>query len=182
MPAFTFLICYLIFMIPTYFLRFAVFQAAFEYGGQAVQTDNSLGSQMQLFKSEQQLNAISGSVETILLLCYIVLFVVSVLRGFIARRSDLFAYPIIAGAFDILIPFIPFAPTIMHLIALTRGVGANEKSIQEPIIFRLRDFTQSFRIPDTSNWKFKEYAAAMVLTFGVSVFAFAVLFTLFPPK
>jgi len=105
-----FLILYMLFMIPTYLIRFAVFGAAFDNASRGLETDG-----------------IGGAGTFMFLICFAVMGVVAFFRGRRIGKPWLVVFPVVAGVFDIVLVFIPFIPTVMHVLAIVLGAIVSQE-------------------------------------------------------
>lgn len=99
-----FLILYLIFMLPTYIWRGAM-----------------LALMMYMFGHNMLFwgySMIGWGVPTLLYLC---LAWIAYRRGKVINKSYLAVFPIIGGFVDVLLPYVPFVATIMHVLTLVIG-------------------------------------------------------------
>ncbi|WP_420723557.1 hypothetical protein [Hwanghaeella sp. LZ110] len=104
MNIFAFLLTYIIFMIPTYLIRFAAFSAA-------VQSTNS----------EQDISNIGNAASLMMIACFLILALIAFFRGRRIEKPWLAAFPIVAGVFDVVLFFIPVVPTAMHILTIVLG-------------------------------------------------------------
>ena len=113
MNLFVFVGTYLLFMIPTYVVRFAVFGSALE------------GAET------SQIEATANAANITLAICLALLVLIAILRGRRIGKPWLVIFPVIALVFDLLLVFIPFVPTVMHILALVLGSIEDQKGIQK---------------------------------------------------
>jgi len=59
---------------------------------------------------------------------YVVLALISFIRGHRIGKPWLVAFPIIGGIFDVVLVIVPFVPTVMHLLTLILGSITPEAS------------------------------------------------------
>ena len=105
-----FLVLYLLFMVPTYFVRYAAIAAVFKQA----EKHSSAGS--------------IGIVANFLLFVFLLaLCFIAYLRGKVVEKKHLVAFPTVALVFDLLLPFIPLVPTVMHTITLVVGLPEAKK-------------------------------------------------------
>lgn len=64
------------------------------------------------------------------LVLYILITVFCFFRGKAIGKKYLTALPIIGGFFDLVLVFIPFVPTVMHIITLVLGIVNDNKRIE----------------------------------------------------
>jgi len=112
MSSMKFLIIYLILMIPTYVVRFSAMGAGLD--------DIAKGGSGQGF---------GGGATFILFILLLGLCFVAFLRGKTVGKKHLVAFPIVALVFDLVLVFIPFVPTVMHIITLV--IGVPDKKVAE---------------------------------------------------
>jgi hypothetical protein len=100
-----FLFIYLGLMLPTYLIRWAAFSSALTSGDA------------------------SGKANTAnVMLAFLLLGMccIAFLRGRTTGKLYLVAFPIVAFVFDLFLAFVPFVPTLMHIIAIVVGVPETE--------------------------------------------------------
>ena len=108
-----FVLTYIVFMIPTYILPFF---------GSNSSVINTLGV------------ASGGGFNPLMWLhlgVMAVLVVVTWFRGSLVDKKWLVVFPVLAMAFDFVpgLSFIPFVPTVMHLLAIIMGVAAKPATV-----------------------------------------------------
>ena len=91
-------------MIPTYLIRWAAFGAAIQSSG------------------AKEAGEMGRSANIMLIFFLVVLCVIAYQRGKAVAKKHLVAFPVVAFVFDILLPFVPLVPTVMHVVALVVGV------------------------------------------------------------
>ncbi len=101
MKALIYVLIYLVFMVPTYLIRYL--------GALAIFADTDRG------------DFIADSINTMLLICLIALIVIALIRGLAIGKSWLVVFPVIALVFDFVLVFVPLVPTVMHILALVLG-------------------------------------------------------------
>jgi hypothetical protein len=106
----TFVILYLLFMVPTYLLPY-------------------LGSNSGVFNTVAVANNFWQPTFLLHLACLVILCLLAWARGSLISKSWVIVFPIIALAFDLLpvLNFVPFVPTVMHLLAVILGVSSSAK-------------------------------------------------------
>ncbi len=110
----TFVILYIIFMLPSYFLPFI--------GSNSI-TMNAATSAIGIGMSPQFLVHLAS----LLLLCTL-----GLLRGRYVDKQWIVIFPALALVFDLMpgLSFVPFVPTVMHLIVMIVGVSSIPKASQ----------------------------------------------------
>ena len=109
-----FVIAYILFMLPTYYLPYAGSNSSIMHGIDAAQGGKQLNFAFWLHM---------GSMFILCFLCWI--------RGAYVSKSWLIIFPILAIVFDFVpgLSSIPLIPTVMHLLAIILGVvGAKAMS------------------------------------------------------
>lgn len=103
-----FVICYIIFMIPTYLLPYAGSNSSLMHGLDAAAKTHALNVPFWLH------------LGSLFILCFITWF-----RGAYVSKVWLIIFPILALVFDFVpgLSAIPLVPTVMHLLAIILGVA-----------------------------------------------------------
>ena len=106
-----FVVAYIIFMLPTYFLPYAGSNSAILHGIDAAGGGSSLNFAFWLHMG------------FMLILCFL-----GWVRGAYVAKSWLVLFPILAIVFDFVpgLSAIPLVPTVMHLLAIILGVVASK--------------------------------------------------------
>ena len=106
----SFVVLYLLFMIPTYILPFLGSNSAV-LNGVAAAVDRGMNPAMWAH-----------------LLCFGLLIAITFVRGSAISRTWLLVFPVIAKAFDFapVLNLIPFVATVMHLLAIILGVTVSQ--------------------------------------------------------
>lgn len=104
-----FLIIYLVFMIPTYFWRFAVI-------GSAIDESNTTSA-----------DDLENAMYLLMFLSYAVMARVTYSRGKAIGKTYIASFPIVGFVFDMILPFIPFVPTVMNIITIVLAMPNNGK-------------------------------------------------------
>jgi CDP-diglyceride synthetase len=107
-----FLILYIILMVPTYFWRFVLIGSAMDGG--------------------DDFERLTDTVMVLFLLSYVGMALVSYFRGKQSGKKYLFAFPIVGAVFDLILIFIPFAPTVMNIITIVMGMSDTKEVDEEP--------------------------------------------------
>lgn len=108
--AFAFLVLFLLPMILTYGVRFALFGAALDLG---------------VFSDEAA--ALGRTATWLLIVCYFIMIVAAYFRGRCIARPYLPIFPFIGGLFDIVLVFIPLVPTVMNVAVIILAMIDNTK-------------------------------------------------------
>lgn len=103
-----FLIIYVIFMIPTYFWRYAFIGAA--------------------FKDDANIDGLGNTMDILMILSYAIMTYVTYSRGKAIGKGYLAAFPIVGAVFDFILIFIPLVPTVMNIITIVLGMPNNKLS------------------------------------------------------
>lgn len=110
-----FVVLYILFMLPTYFLPYA-------------------GSNSALVGAMAHAES-AGSSHTILLLLHAgalgILILLTGIRGSVTGKGWLAIFPVLAAVFDLVpgISLIPLVPTVMHLCAIILGVASAKEAL-----------------------------------------------------
>ncbi len=116
-----FVVLYLLFMLPTYFLPY-------------------FGSNSALIGTLGQIGAAAGDVNPLMginpafwphLISLIVLVMASWFRGGVVDKKWLITFPILAAVFDLLpvLNSIPLIPTVMHILTIAFGVASTNSVV-----------------------------------------------------
>ena len=108
MNGFFFLVFYLLFMVPTYLLRYAYFSLAL--------TDESIIA-----------DEASMELHILLVLFYLVMAGVTYMRGKTVGKPYLVAFPIVGGFFDVVLPIVILVPTVMNIITIVLAMIPQQK-------------------------------------------------------
>lgn len=102
-----FVIAYIVFMLPTYFLPYAGSNSSILHGLDAAQGTSNLNFPFWLHM---------GAMLVLCFLCWV--------RGAYVGKAWLIIFPILAVVFDFVpgLSAIPLVPTVMHLLAIILGV------------------------------------------------------------
>ena len=106
-----FVVAYIVFMLPTYFLPYAGSNSSILHGIDAASGGKNLNFAFWLHM---------GSMLILCFLCWV--------RGAYVAKSWLLIFPILAIVFDFVpgLSAIPLVPTLMHLLAIILGVIASK--------------------------------------------------------
>lgn len=104
-----YIIIYLILMLLTYLWRISGISAGMQ--------------------DAQNMDTIADITNWCLLINYILMAWVVYARGKAIDKKYIITFPIVAGVFDILLPFIPFVPTIMNIITIVVSVSAEKEKV-----------------------------------------------------
>ena len=112
-----FVVAYIIFMLPTYFLPYAGSNSLILHGIDAASGSGSLNFAFWLHM---------GSMLILCFLCWV--------RGAYVSKAWLIIFPILAIVFDFVpgLSAIPLVPTVMHLLAIILGVVGAKVPLQQP--------------------------------------------------
>jgi hypothetical protein len=105
MSSMKFLAIYLVLMTPTYVMRMGAITAGFDEAMKGGSADG-----------------IGAAANFMLFICLSGLCLVTYLRGKTVGKKHLVAFPTVALVVDLILPFVLFVPTIMHIITLVLGV------------------------------------------------------------
>ena len=109
-----FVIWYVVLMVPTYFIRF------FAIGGALSEAVNN---------NNPDAAGEAGMTASLVIAALIAgLIFITYKRGKAIGKPWLVVFPSIAFVFDVVLSFIPFVPTLMHLLAIILGCIDNKNS------------------------------------------------------
>lgn len=123
-----FLTLFLIAMIPTYLYRWIFF-----VGNVTAFTDPAMRGRTQEF-----INSMDVFFYLLMLVSYIAMTFVSYKRGLENGKGFLFAFPIAAAVFDLILIFVPFIPTIFNILTIVFGLITGNAKV-EPEATRAKD-------------------------------------------
>ena len=112
-----FVIAYIIFMLPTYFLPYAGSNSSILHGIDAAAGTHALNYAFWLHM---------GAMLILCFLCWV--------RGAYVAKAWLIIFPILAIVFDFVpgLSAIPMVPTVMHLLAIIMGVVGAKAAVSAP--------------------------------------------------
>lgn len=119
-----FLTVFLIAMIPTYLYRWIFFA-----GNVAAFTNPAMSGRTQEFINEMEV-----IFYLLMLGSYIAMTFVSYKRGLESGKGFLFAFPIVAAVFDLILVIVPFVPTIFNILTIIFGLidGTTKVELDSP--------------------------------------------------